>query len=103
MPTYDFLCRRGHRHEWFGMMTAAPQSRKCPACGLRAVRQLGAGVTMTHNSGNPDVQAAFTNERRFATMSSQSPNARLGIDPAEGTVRRGKQPRDKRKIRVVVP
>jgi len=43
MPTYDYECRDcGHRFEAFQQITAAPL-RKCPECGGKVRRLLGAG------------------------------------------------------------
>ena len=103
MPNYDFLCDCGHLQTGMYLMSAVPEQETCEACGGAARRQLGAGFTMTRNSGNPDRQRNLSRERTFATISAQSPGRRLGVDPRDGIVRRGKRPREKRKIRVTVP
>jgi putative FmdB family regulatory protein len=44
MPTYEYECRRcGHTFERFQAMTDAPV-RKCPECGGRVRRLIGAGA-----------------------------------------------------------
>lgn len=44
MPTYEYECRRcGHSFEAFQSMTDAPL-RKCPECGGRVRRLIGAGA-----------------------------------------------------------
>lgn len=44
MPTYDYLCGScEYRFEVFEGMTSKPL-KKCPKCGGKATRQLGAGI-----------------------------------------------------------
>jgi hypothetical protein len=45
MPTYDYRCADGHKHERFESMKTAPPSVPCeqPGCTLQAQKQIGAG------------------------------------------------------------
>lgn len=44
MPTYDFICPKGHDFEkFYRSMGAAPLEVACPECGEIATRQVGAG------------------------------------------------------------
>ena len=43
MPTYEYQCEQcGHRFERFQKMSEEP-SKKCPRCGTRVHRLIGAG------------------------------------------------------------
>ena len=45
MPTYVYRCRDcGRQFEHFEKMTSTRKSRKCPACGGRAERQISGGA-----------------------------------------------------------
>lgn len=45
MPTYVYRCRDcGRQFEHFEKMTSKRKSRKCPACGGRAERQISGGA-----------------------------------------------------------
>ena len=45
MPTYVYRCRDcGRQVEHFEKMTSKGRSRKCPACGGRAERQISGGA-----------------------------------------------------------
>ena len=44
MPTHDFECSNGHRHERMYPMGRAPKSRPCPECGEHAKKLLGPGA-----------------------------------------------------------
>ena len=43
MPTYDYLCRSGHRFELFERMSDPPEA-ECPLCGDTATRQISGGA-----------------------------------------------------------
>lgn len=43
MPTYDFVCPRGHAHEAFFKISAVPDAKPCTTCKRKARRQMGAG------------------------------------------------------------
>ena len=104
MPHYDFECAIcGRIEEQSYRMSQVPAAILCRDCGAGAVRRLAAGVASTKNCGSPDRRERARQERIFGTMSAQTPNERLGIDPREGVVRRGKKPRDKRRIQATVP
>lgn len=36
MPTYDYQCENNHVHEHFCTISAKPETRPCPDCGLDA-------------------------------------------------------------------
>lgn len=42
MPTYEYLCERGHEFELFQKITAKPKAN-CPSCGAPASRKISAG------------------------------------------------------------
>jgi len=44
MPTYDFLCPKGHRFEKFYRKVSKTQRVPCPTCGKPAVRQISGGA-----------------------------------------------------------
>ena len=44
MPTYDFLCPRGHVFEKFYRKVSKTQRVACPTCGKPAVRQISGGA-----------------------------------------------------------
>ena len=51
MPTYEYECTAcGNRFEKFQQITARPV-RKCPECGGRVKRLLGAGAAVITKSG----------------------------------------------------
>jgi putative FmdB family regulatory protein len=43
MPTYEYLCPKGHHFELFQRISDEPGA-KCPECGEPAERQLSAGA-----------------------------------------------------------
>jgi len=43
MPTYDYLCPKGHRFDLFQRMSDEPGTH-CPECGLAAERQISGGA-----------------------------------------------------------
>jgi len=43
MPTYEYLCERGHEFELFQKITARPTAH-CPSCGAPAARKISAGA-----------------------------------------------------------
>lgn len=43
MPTYEYLCPRGHEFELFQKMSDKPRA-KCPTCGKPATRQISGGA-----------------------------------------------------------
>lgn len=43
MPTYDYLCPKGHRFDLFQRMSDEPGTN-CPECGLAAERQISGGA-----------------------------------------------------------
>ena len=52
MPTYEYECRDcGHRFEKFQAMSAKPV-KKCPECGGRARRMIGAGAAVIVRGGS---------------------------------------------------
>ncbi|MFP4381102.1 MAG: FmdB family zinc ribbon protein [Candidatus Sumerlaeia bacterium] len=43
MPTYDYICEKGHEFEEFQRITAEPIA-ECPKCGSKAKRLVGGGA-----------------------------------------------------------
>lgn len=48
MPTYDYACESGHRHEHFCKIADRPTHRECPECGAEAKFILCAPAIVTN-------------------------------------------------------
>ena len=97
MPTYDYLCRIGHRFELFMRMSDPPEA-KCPECGEVATRQITGGAGFIFKGDGFYITDYRSDSYRKAAKadSGEASDAEKGSSrDSSGNDRRGRQPGNK--------
>ena len=78
MPNYDFKCRAcEHVIERFYQITSAPQTTKCPECGKRMDRLIGAGSSIIFKGGGWPGEEARKNKNLVKKILKHAPPEQL--------------------------
>jgi putative FmdB family regulatory protein len=92
MPTYDYACASGHRHEHFCKIADRPTHRECPECGTRGEVRPVRPAIVTHivvdYPGSKKFKAGYIRLAR-GSQGDEDP----GPAPAARSRRRTKRPR----------
>jgi putative FmdB family regulatory protein len=84
MPTYDYKCTKcGHKFELFQTMSAEP-IEKCPACGGKVKRLIGAGAGPLFK-GSGFYQTDYKNPPKTTTKKDE---------PKKGDTKNDSDPKD---------
>jgi putative FmdB family regulatory protein len=86
MPTYVYRCRDcGRQFEHFEKMTTRVKTRKCPACGGRAERQISGGAGFLFKGEGfyiTDYRSAEYRSKHKAETEKAAPDKSAGETPA---------------------
>jgi len=78
MPTYTFKCKKcAHVLEEIYSMSKAPKTIKCPECGKRMKRMIGAGATLIFKGSWPGKDLKI-NENLAKKILENAPPDQLG-------------------------
>jgi putative FmdB family regulatory protein len=79
MPTYQFECGScGEVTKRFASMSAAPKTIKCPNCGARAKRLIGAGAGLLFKGSGFYITDYRSSDYRRAANKDSSPPSGAG-------------------------
>ena len=82
MPTYEYLCPKGHAFEVFQRITADPGAN-CPECGEKAERQLSSGAGFLFK-GSGFYITDYRSDSYKKAASQEKPSAGADSKPAGG-------------------
>jgi len=54
MPSYEYECEKGHRHERVGVKANDKRAVRCPKCGMEATRAWSVPARPVVNGGTPN-------------------------------------------------
>ena len=91
MPTYDFLCPKGHRFEKFYRKVSKTQRVACPTCGKPAVRQISGGAGLVFKGsgfyltdyGRAGAKQQAEGEAKSEAKAEAKPEAKTESKPAK--------------------
>ncbi len=98
MPTYAYACTCGHQWDGLYHMGKAPRRLRCPKCGGSGRKQISLPTISLYNAGDPERVERLRFQTQAAHVSPKNANKQLSVDPAEGTVRAGKRPRNRKRV-----